>query len=211
MTHTRKLYKTAKKKDWLRGADVTAVQQALKDAGYKIVVDGIFGTQTENRVKAYQKAQKLKYIDGIVGRETWGFLFPAQKTPLDIPETAHFKIGEFRCKDGTPVPEKYYGNLQELMNRLEKIRAELGDKPIKIVSGYRSPAYNAKLAAKSKNVSKTSQHLYARAADIRRYGKTIKTVFAACRKHNPKGGNGKYLTFVHTDVRDLDGKKAATW
>ncbi len=53
-----------------RGSEVRQVQQALKDKGfYKGSVDGIFGTQTQSAVKAYQKSVGIT-ADGIVGAVT---------------------------------------------------------------------------------------------------------------------------------------------
>lgn len=37
------------------GSDVKALQQQLKNAGYNIAVDGIFGNQTKQAVIDYQK------------------------------------------------------------------------------------------------------------------------------------------------------------
>jgi len=57
---------------WLRrgskGEDVEYLQQQLK-----IEVDGIFGAETEKKVKAFQRSQKLK-VDGIVGSVAWSKL-----------------------------------------------------------------------------------------------------------------------------------------
>jgi hypothetical protein len=57
-----------------RGNEVRWVQAVIKDkAGGMITVDGIFGPQTENRVKDVQRFFKLK-VDGIVGPQTWSIL-----------------------------------------------------------------------------------------------------------------------------------------
>ena len=45
---------------------------------------------------------------------------------IKIPKSKHFKLEEFHCKDGTPVPEEYYGNVQKLMDNLEVIREHFG-------------------------------------------------------------------------------------
>ena len=53
-----------------QGADVTKVQQKLKQYGYKIdVVDGVYGAQTYNAVVQFQKNNGLK-ADGVVGPST---------------------------------------------------------------------------------------------------------------------------------------------
>lgn len=57
--------KALKKGD--KGSDVVWVQQALMAKGYNIVIDGIFGSGTEDAVKDFQMKS---FVDGIVGEET---------------------------------------------------------------------------------------------------------------------------------------------
>ncbi|MCM3792515.1 D-alanyl-D-alanine carboxypeptidase family protein [Priestia megaterium] len=54
------------------GTDVMRIQRAIGLPEKQ--VDGIFGSVTEQRVKAYQKAHKL-VADGIVGKKTWNMMF----------------------------------------------------------------------------------------------------------------------------------------
>lgn len=53
------------------GADVVKLQNALKEAGYPLTVDGVFGPGTDKVVRKFQKDNGLT-ADGIVGRGTWG-------------------------------------------------------------------------------------------------------------------------------------------
>jgi hypothetical protein len=55
---------------------VRAAQQRLSDLGYTQIgeVDGIFGTNTEQAVRAFQTAQGLA-VDGVIGPRTWDALF----------------------------------------------------------------------------------------------------------------------------------------
>ena len=57
-----------------RGSAVKAVQQRLRDRGWKIDVDGIFGAGTEAVVKAFQRDKRLP-DDGIAGPNTWKALW----------------------------------------------------------------------------------------------------------------------------------------
>jgi uncharacterized protein YcbK (DUF882 family) len=73
--------------------------------------------------------------------------------------------------------------------------------PFHIISGYRSPATNAKLAASSGGVAKHSMHLDGKATDIRVPGRELIQVRrAASMLHG--GGVGYYpgSDFVHVDV-----------
>ena len=160
--------------------------------------DGIFGSNTEQAVKALQSAAGIA-TDGKVGKNTWTALLEGKAA--GIPASAHFKLSEFKCKDGTAVPTKYYGNCQKLMNLLEEIRAACGNRAITVTSGYRTESYNKKVDG-----AKQSQHLYAAAADIKVSGKSASEVYKLCdRLVGSRGGVGKYSTFTHVDVR---GNKA---
>lgn len=115
--------------------------------------------------------------------------------------TKNFKLQEFYCKDGTPVPLELQHNVVKLANNLQVLRDYL-NKPIIINSAYRHPSYNKSIGGAS-----NSQHLYAKASDIRVSGLTSKEVYDVIiqliqqgKMHN--GGLGLYPTFVHYDVRD---------
>lgn len=83
-----------------KGDDVKTLQNCL---GLK--ADGIFGTLTENAVKAFQKANNM-VSDGIVGPKTWGKLL-SSKEPQKIAQTSR-KIKEviLHCS-ATPEGKDY--------------------------------------------------------------------------------------------------------
>ncbi len=54
----------------VEGTNVRKVQLLLRHRGQSLAVDGIFGPQTEDRVRQFQRANGLA-ADGIVGRRTW--------------------------------------------------------------------------------------------------------------------------------------------
>lgn len=120
--------------------------------------------------------------------------------------TKNFHIDEFKCKDGTPVPENLICNVQKLANNLQIIRDEVGA-PLPVNSGYRTPTYNKKIGG-----AKNSQHMKATAADIttknlspKQLHSLILKLIKAGKIHD--GGLGLYKGFVHYDVRP----KPARW
>lgn len=121
--------------------------------------------------------------------------------------TTNFHISEFKCKDGTHVPENLIPNVQELANNLQVLRNYLTetlgkDCPVHINSGYRTPLYNAKLEGSAPQ----SQHLKAKAADIvtihhspKQLADIIEKLIKAGKMK--QGGLGRYKGFTHYDVR----------
>lgn len=73
LTFDKKYNLTRYLKKGCKGNDVKELQKALINRGYsvgKCGVDGVFGNDTFKAVKKFQKANKLKILDGIVGSET---------------------------------------------------------------------------------------------------------------------------------------------
>jgi len=63
--------------------EVKSLQQALKNLGYTIATDGIFGNDTEKVVIQFQKDHNLA-ADGIVGGNTWAVINDLQEQPSVI-------------------------------------------------------------------------------------------------------------------------------
>jgi len=114
----------------------------------------------------------------------------------------HFRYREFFSRGKAP-PLHLHRHLGQLTAALEVLRAELGGAPIRVLSGYRSPAHNADV-----NGAPASQHMLAAAADIRvngvPYFKVAETIeMLVSRQQMPQGGLGIYDIdeMVHYDVR----------
>jgi uncharacterized protein YcbK (DUF882 family) len=73
--------------------------------------------------------------------------------------------------------------------------------PIEIISGYRSPATNAKLSSKSNGVAKRSYHMQGKAIDLRIPDVPLKMLYKASLELK-RGGVGYYpkSNFVHVDT-----------
>ena len=119
--------------------------------------------------------------------------------------TENFSLREFKCRDGSNVPPEYMDNVLLLAQNLQVLREEVG-KPVRVISGYRSPKYNRKIKG-----AKRSQHMLAKAADIKISGMTpqeIKDLIEKLIKDKKmkKGGVGLYRTFVHYDTRGWNAR-----
>ena len=54
----------------MKGTDVRNLQQRLCELGYKVTIDGVYGSRTAAAVKKYQKDRGLP-ADGQVNYKTW--------------------------------------------------------------------------------------------------------------------------------------------
>jgi len=89
-----------------------------------------------------------------------------------------------------------------LLDLLDRVQGELGTRePFQIISGYRSPKTNARLAADSDGVAKRSLHVEGKAIDVRLEGCGIATLRDTALGLRA-GGVGYYpkSNFVHLDI-----------
>ena len=119
--------------------------------------------------------------------------------------TPNFNLSEFKCKDGSRVPEEFCDNVQKLAENLQVLRDTI-QKPIIVISGYRSPVYNKKIGG-----ARRSQHMKATAADIIVPGMhpdDVREVIIGLIKEGKmsKGGVGRYTTFTHYDIRGWNAR-----
>jgi len=84
---------------------------------------------------------------------------------------------------------------------LDRIHTRLGagNRPLELISGYRSPAYNQLLMSRGSGVVGKSYHLKGMAADIHIPGLSLETLRDEA-KQLQAGGVGLYSQFVHVDV-----------
>ena len=111
--------------------------------------------------------------------------------------SAHFKVKEFACHDGTDTVFVS----DALVQVLEQIRRHFG-KPVNINSGYRTEAHN-----KANGGAAYSQHKYGMAADITIHGVTPAQIAAYAETLlTGTGGIGIYKSFCHVDVRRVKSR-----
>jgi uncharacterized protein YcbK (DUF882 family) len=123
----------------------------------------------------------------------------------EIQLTKNFRLSEFACHDGTPVPSDLLKNINSLAFNLQVLREHI-NKPVIILSGFRTATYNSKVDGAPR-----SQHLLARAADIQIKGITPYSTSRIIEdliheEFMKQGGLGIYDTFVHYDIRGFKAR-----
>ncbi len=105
--------------------------------------------------------------------------------------------------------DHYSGDVYPMNVRLMDLLYDLqhrvkNDRPIEIVSGYRSPKTNMMLASYSDGVAKNSYHTKGMAIDIRMHGTPLNKIHNVALDMR-RGGVGYYpdSQFVHVDVGPL--------
>ena len=96
-------------------------------------------------------------------------------------------------------------NVLELAENLQILRDHI-QKPISVISGYRSPKYNRKIGG-----AKRSQHMFAKAADIIVKDMTpdeVRNEIVKLIKDGKikSGGVGLYTHFTHYDIRGRNAR-----
>jgi uncharacterized protein YcbK (DUF882 family) len=124
------------------------------------------------------------------------------KLSSDNGPSEHLSWDELACKDGTPYPKEFRNERTagRLAALFENIRFASGEKPIEILSAYRTKSHNNKIGG-----ARFSQHLYGRALDLRppkgmKLDKFYDIIHSNAFRFDI-GGIGRYKTFVHVDIR----------
>ncbi|MEO6842325.1 MAG: DUF882 domain-containing protein [Bradyrhizobium sp.] len=116
-----------------------------------------------------------------------------------LKELNHY-LRDWRTQDQTVMDPHLFDILWEVYRDVD------GDKPIQIISSYRSPATNAMLHRRSSGVARFSQHMLGHAMDFFIPGVPLEQIrFAGLRLQ--RGGVGFYPTsgspFVHLDTGSI--------
>ncbi len=114
--------------------------------------------------------------------------------PDSLSEINHY-LRDFRTDERYPIDTK-------LLDILHDLKMSTGSNgTFEVISGYRSPATNAKLRDKSSGVARRSLHMQGKAIDIRLTGCDTHGLHKTCRAL-AKGGVGYYRKsdFIHVDT-----------
>lgn len=127
------------------GDEVRRLQQKLNQNGYNLAVDGVYGSQTQNAVRSYQKSKGLA-VDGIAGQQTMGALnapratapeaaAPAAEEPI-VPLRTPEKLGDIYNPNPSPTSTTQMPELPDLSAAYAPVTERMQDKPGEYQSPY---------------------------------------------------------------------------
>lgn len=190
-----------------RGAAVTELQIRVAGwvpSGQVMTADGVYGSQTVTAVQRFQAAYGLG-ADGVAGAATFAKLrsFTSNDcTPI------HFTYAEAsnNCGKGFTGNATHKSNLRRSLWQAEAMRKRLGDKPLKITSGYRDPACDRQVGG-----SGSGQHTTGKAIDfVPLSGQTMCGIAVAAKSGGYGGIFGPGYP-GHSDHVHGDWRAGKTW
>jgi zinc D-Ala-D-Ala carboxypeptidase len=186
------------------GADVQRLQ--IRVAGYpgygrRLVVDGEFGRRTREAVARFQSAYGLG-ADGIAGPRTFAVIYRLQDDDC-TPSGFSFREMDDGCggsgyDSGGTTTGAAQANALVTMWKLQALRHALGDRSIKVASGFRSIRCNQLAGGAAR-----SRHIYGDAADLDAGPHGLCTLARQARYHGFAGiygpGYPGHSGHVHVD------------
>lgn len=155
------------------GADVSELQIRVAGwAGYGVnmTIDGQFGGQTRTAVANFQRAYGLG-ADGVAGPATFAKIYELQDNDCSPLHFAWSEVdggcGAGGYSGGSVSSATVRSNLKRVMWRAEALRHQLGDRPLRVTSGFRSRACDSSVGG-----SGSGQHTYGTAMDLTGYSGT---------------------------------------
>jgi hypothetical protein len=124
-------------------------------------------------------------------------LLEAQGTRYFTAEEVFFRgARDARLQLNTDPPRSLWPSLLAVTKVADEARHRIG-RPLRINSGYRSPAYNRAISGSSASI-----HMRGGALDLSGSPVTLRRILREMRDEGLfKGGIGRYPTFTHVDVR----------
>nr|WP_079166834.1 D-Ala-D-Ala carboxypeptidase family metallohydrolase [Streptomyces oceani] len=196
-------------KEGMEGGDVKELQ--IRVGGYAargavLAVDGVFGPATKAAVARFQDAYGLS-SDGVAGPNTFGKIYELQDNDCT---PAHFSYAELnQCNSdwsGGPLSAAATkANALRSMWKLEALRHALGDKPIRVTSGFRSYSCNEAVGG-----APSSRHLYGDGVDLGAGSHSLCTMAKAARDRGFSGILGPGYP-GHNDHIHVSNRNGQSW
>lgn len=197
------------------GAAVTRLQIRVAGwvtSGEVLTVDGNYGARTAQAVTRFQQAYGLA-ADGVAGPLTFAKIYELQDddcTPI------HFSYAELTvsatCGSQASLTGGSVGaatvreNLLRAMWKAEALRRKLGDRPLRVMSGFRSQACNQQVSTSGPN----GPHTYGYAIDLVPTSGTMCSIAQAGRSAGFNGIIGPNAP-GHSDHVHLDSRTSSRY
>jgi len=139
--------------------------------------------------------KKLSFLNLHTGERTQAVFWVNGRYIPESMRAINYVLRDHRPGDRRPIDP-------QLFDLLHLLQHKLGTKQeFHVISAYRSPATNAKLAEQSGGVAKNSMHTHGKAIDIRLPGRKLSDIRTAAMSLQ-MGGVGYYPSsnFIHLDT-----------
>lgn len=195
------------------GSDVAQLQIRVAGwAGYGVnmAIDGDYGPQTVNAVKGFQRGYGLP-VDGVAGPQTYAKIYELQDadcSPLHFSWTeVDGGCGVGGYSGGSVSATTVKENLKRAMWRAEALRHQLGDRPLRVTSGFRSQSCDRSVGG-----SGTGQHTYGKAIDLTGFSGNP-TLCSIARQARYSGFGGIFGPGYpgHDDHTHVDIRSGRSW
>ncbi len=153
------------------------------------------GTSTAHAAIRRPFEKKLSFLNLHTGERTRATFWANGRYIPESMRAINYVLRDHRTGDRRPIDP-------QLFDLLYLLQHKLGTKQeFHVVSAYRSPATNAKLAEQNGGVAKNSMHTHGKAIDIRLPGRRLSDIRAAAMSLQ-MGGVGYYPSsnFIHLDT-----------
>jgi uncharacterized protein YcbK (DUF882 family) len=152
-------------------------------------------TASANIVQAPATPRLLSLVNTHTGESLRAEYFAASTYSSDALRRLNHLLRDHRSGESHAIDPKLF----DAMHRLAELAQR--DPEFEVISGYRSPASNAKLSAASSGVARNSLHMQGRAIDVRLRGVDCKRLRDLALTMQ-QGGVGYYpkSAFVHLDT-----------
>lgn len=181
----------------LKAAGSAVFNVALVGVGGASVVTTAYATPaaTESARTPVREARLLSFFNTHTGETFADAYWENGNYVPDAMAAINTIMRDHRCGEVHEIDPRLLDQLSALRTAVDT------SSPFEIISGYRSPASNAQLAAASSGVATRSLHMDGRAVDIRVRGVELSRLRDAALAMNA-GGVGYYASsnFIHVDT-----------
>jgi hypothetical protein len=159
--------------DALQRPGVYRVADSVLSRPFAVITLHPFNAKRADRIGSYRlgfwPAERRRSLKSQAYENPTGFI-EVSYDDASTPVSEHFRLGDFLTHDQASIWPKYLVLREDLVDKLELVIGELersgiAVRTMKVMSGFRTPQYNAK-GGRSTGRAEMSRHMYGDAADV---------------------------------------------